>query len=105
MVRLSGTLDASAVLPAQRSLASLQAVHATALVFDLEGLEFIDTGGITMLLSTRLDAARRGCTVSVTNVSRRIQRVFDFVGALPGVRIFGSMAEFDAYLRRLQSDD
>jgi len=105
VVRLVGDLDGKTASDAQRSLAILAESAPPTVVFDLERLKFLDSSGITVLLASRIALRKRGGTVFLSNPSRQVRRVLDVVQALPGVKIFGSMQEFDAYLAKVQGEE
>ncbi len=102
VVRVVGELDASSADEAQRALAVLLAGTTRVVILDLEGLRFVDSRGLTVLLWTRLEMKKRGGSVLMTNVQHPIRRVFEIVRALPDVPIFETRAELDAYLKAEQ---
>ena len=102
MVRLVGVLDAAAAPEAQRRLAIVAAGGPKAMVLDLGELHFLDSSGISVLLLTRIAADRTGSRVLLTNLTDRVRRVLEVVQSLPGIRIFQSHADLDAFLRRVQ---
>lgn len=104
VVRLVGELDGKSASEAQKSLAILAESAPPTVVFDLERLKFLDSSGITVLLASRIAFRRKGGTVFLANPSRQVRRVLDVVQALPGVKVFGSMQEFDAYLAKVQRE-
>lgn len=104
VVRLVGELDGRSAAEAQRSLAILAESAPRAVIFDLERLRFLDSSGITVLLAARIAFRRRGVDVYLANLTSRVRKVLDVVQALPGVPIFRSMAEFDAYLAKIQGE-
>jgi anti-sigma B factor antagonist len=105
VVRLVGELESRTASDAQRSLAILAESAPPTVVFDLERLRFLDSSGITVLLASRIAFRRKGGTVFLANPSRQVRRVLDVVQALPDVRVFGSMQEFDAYLASVQGEE
>ena len=104
VVRLTGALESKTAADAQRALAILAESAPRAVIFDLARLTFLDSSGITVLLTSRIAFQKKGGTVYLTNLTRQVRRVLDVVQALPGVKIFASMAEFDAYLATVQGD-
>ncbi len=105
IVRFVGELESRTAADAQRSLAILAESAPPTVVFDLERLKFLDSSGITVLLASRIAFRRKGGTVFLANPSRQVRRVLDVVQALPDVRVFGSMQEFDAYLASVQGEE
>ena len=105
IVRFVGELESRTAADAQRSLAILAESAPPTVVFDLERLKFLDSSGITVLLASQIAFRRKGGTVFLANPSRQVRRVLDVVQALPDVRVFGSMQEFDAYLASVQGEE
>jgi anti-sigma B factor antagonist len=104
VVRLVGELDSRTAAEAQRALAILAESGSQAVIFDLERLRFLDSSGITVLLASRIAFRRKGVSVFLTNLTRQVRRALEIVQALPDVRIFQSMEEFDAYLADVQRE-
>ena len=105
IVHLVGTLDYAAAQEAQRELAVVAADSPRAVVLDLAALEYLDSSGITVLLSARMSIRAAGGLVLMTNASPRIRRVLEITNVFPGVPLFRSRAELDAYLAKLQESD
>jgi anti-anti-sigma factor len=75
---------------------------ATALLFDLAGLEYISSAGIRALVKARKVLEARGGGMAVARVQPAVRRVFDILKALPSVDVFVDDAEMDAYIDRMQ---
>ena len=52
------------------------------LVLDLEGITFIDSNGVALLLGTWRRAAREGWTLTIANTPPRVAEVLDTCGLL-----------------------
>ena len=80
-VRLCGELDHSA---SNRIRAELDELIVDArvrrLVFDLSGLEFMDSSGIGLIIGRYKLMARRGGSVAVFGSDARIDRIFEMAG-------------------------
>jgi anti-anti-sigma factor len=104
VVRFVGVLDAPVALQAQAAIAQVTATRPKTVVLDLEQLEFIDSSGISVVLLAKIECAKIGAELLVTNMQRSIHRVFATVRVLPSVSVFASMADLDAYLARVQEE-
>ncbi len=62
----------------ERALACLD--RATALELDLQGVSFIDSSGLGALVRVRQEAAIRGKTLSLVNVSSATHRLLQITG-------------------------
>ena len=68
-VRLSGELDHSVVTAIRGEL-----------VFDLKGLEFMDSSGIGLIIGRYKVMSRRGGSVAVSGTDARIDQLFRMAG-------------------------
>jgi anti-sigma B factor antagonist len=75
---------------------------ATALLFDLEGLEYISSAGIRVLVKTRKVLEARGGGMAVARLQPPVRRVLDILKALPSIDVFATDAEMDAYIDSMQ---
>ena len=100
-VTLAGTLDGVTAPLLEDALAPLlDSVHHV--VFDLADLKFISSAGIRILLKARKEMKAADGSFAMKNLQPQIQKVFEIIGALPGVAIFKSEQELDAYLASMQ---
>jgi stage II sporulation protein AA (anti-sigma F factor antagonist) len=76
VVVLSGELDSSNADSVQERLASIAPQPAERLVFDLAGLQFMDSAGIAVLIGAASDAG----SVSLRNPSPIVRRVLETTG-------------------------
>ena len=80
-VRLTGELDHSVAASIRAELDELILdPRVRRLVFDLDGLEFMDSSGIDLIIGRYKLMARRGGTVAVAAPGRRVDRIFEMAG-------------------------
>ena len=80
-VRLSGDLDHSAATGIRRELDALIAqTGARRLVFDLKGLDFMDSSGIGLIIGRYKVMAGRGGSVAVRDPGARVDQIFRMAG-------------------------
>jgi anti-sigma B factor antagonist len=101
-VELGGSLDTATAPQLESQLNATLDDQVKDLIFDLAKLTFISSAGLRVFAATRKFLKQRGEQVSFVNLQPQIQEVFEIVKALPGVSVFGSIAEFDAYLAARQ---
>ena len=101
-VQLSGSLDTSTAPELERELGPVMARTGKDLVFDLARLKFISSAGLRVFSIVRKQLKERGGQASFINMQPQITEVFEIIKALPGVAVFASEAEFDAYLTARQ---
>jgi anti-sigma B factor antagonist len=75
VVTLSGELDSSNVAQLEAKVASIAAEFSRPLIFDLAGLRFMDSAGISVLIS-----AATKTSVSLRNPSPIVRRVLEATG-------------------------
>lgn len=81
IVRLSGELDHSAVTGIRGELDKLIAQSgAKKLIFDLKGLDFMDSSGIGLIIGRYKLMARAGGSVAVCGPDARIDQIFRMAG-------------------------
>jgi anti-anti-sigma factor len=101
-VELGGSLDTATAPQLEKQLTAALDDKVKDLVFDLAKLTFISSAGLRVFAATRKFLKQRGEQVSFVNLQPQIQEVFEIVKALPGVSVFGSIAEFDQYIAARQ---
>ena len=80
-IRLSGELDHSAAKDIRRELDDLIVQSdARKLVFDLKGLDFMDSSGIGLVIGRYKLMKRRGGSVAVSGADARIDQIFKMAG-------------------------
>ena len=81
IVRLSGDLDHSAAKGIRAELDALIAQSSIKkLILDLNGLEFMDSSGIGLIIGRYKLMKRRGGSVAVCGTDPRIDRIFKMAG-------------------------
>ena len=103
-VELGGSLDTATAPQLEKQLATALDDQVTDLIFDLANLSFISSAGLRVFASIGKILKARGEQVSFVHMQPQIQEVFEVVKALPGVSVFGSIAEFDKYLASRQRE-
>ncbi len=79
--RLFGELDHSSALSVRNSIDAIIADrHVRRIIFDLSGLNFMDSSGLGVIMGTYKRLAARGGEVAVKNVPAAINRIFDISG-------------------------
>ena len=76
LITIDGELDSSNVARLEATIASVTAEHPAQLVFDLSGLRFMDSAGISALIgaATKVDAVR------LRQPSPGVSRVIELTG-------------------------
>jgi anti-anti-sigma factor len=101
-VFLEGRLDNQTVAELDKELDSVLSTPMKALVFDLEGLEYISSAGIRSLFRAQKDMKTRSGQALVVNPQPAVKKVFDIVKAVDLKSVFANIQELDAYLDAMQ---
>lgn len=101
-VELDGSLDTATAPELERQLVPIPTQETKDLVFDLAKLKFVSSAGLRVFANTRKQIKERGGQTSFVNMQPQIREVFEIVKALPGIAIFESVEELDAYLAKRQ---
>lgn len=80
MLQISGELDLATAPALEQQLETVWASDAPALVLDLEGLTFIDSTGLSLILHAQRRALAEEKGFSLRRLPRQAQRVFELVG-------------------------
>ena len=102
VIKPVGSLDTATAPELERQLGPVLARCGKDLMFDLAGLKFISSAGLRVFSIVRKQLKERGGQASFINMQPQITEVFEIIKALPGVGVFASEAEFDAYLAARQ---
>ena len=82
IVKLSGEFDLAGVnLFTETVISGLSQDSYKEMIFDLSGLDFLDSSGLNGLIRAMKEAATRGARFSVYKPSGSVSRLFDLVRA------------------------
>lgn len=98
-----GRLDSDTYTILEKKIEYLFRVgEASHMTFDMTGLNYISSMGIRVLMKAQKDLKKRGGAISMMNLQPQIVKVFEIIKALPSMRVYSSMEEFDEYLTSMQ---
>ena len=94
-ISLTGSLDSDTHAECDKKIQdALADKNIKALVFDLQGLDYISSIGFSLIFKTKKAMEQKGCAFAITNVQPNIKKIFDAVKVIP----FENMDEVDEYL-------
>jgi anti-anti-sigma factor len=102
VVRPEGFLDSNTYTVLEDVLGNLIAPSTRVLAFDMGGLEYVSSAGLRVLFKAAKAVEGHGGSYVMSNLKPQIQKVFDIINALPGMRVFRDIQEVDAYLDTIQ---
>src|SRR4026209_1717353 len=100
-VALRGRLDSQTAQMLDERL-ELILSSATALLFDMAGLEYISSAGLRVLVKARKALEARGGGVAVAHLQPPVRRGLDILKAVPSIDIFAADAQQEAFIERMQ---
>jgi anti-sigma B factor antagonist len=80
VVTIRGEVDLATAPELELCLQRAFGESADGVVLDLDGLTFIDSSGLRVLVALAKDARSRDASFTLTNVPRHAQRVLDLTG-------------------------
>ncbi|MGE5279742.1 MAG: STAS domain-containing protein [Deltaproteobacteria bacterium] len=102
VVALTGALDTSTYEELEEKVRPFLMETTRALVFDLKGLEYISSMGVSAVLKAKKAIEGFGNSFLMINMQPQIKTVFEIIKALPAIALFESLEEADAYLTEMQ---
>ncbi len=102
VVRIRGSLEAGTAAKADKEVKPLLAAPPKVVVFDLSGVDFVSSVGISFLLAARKAIESKGSACYFSSPQAQVRKAFDIMKALPATSVFGSVEELDAYLAEIQ---
>ncbi|TMK26166.1 MAG: STAS domain-containing protein [Actinobacteria bacterium] len=93
VLALHGELDLVGAPLLQSEIESAPVEAAPLIVLDLEDLQFIDSSGLRVILSTHERARERGQGFALTRGSHQVQRLLSIAGVSGHLQILGSPDE------------
>ncbi len=103
-VVLAGSLDTDTYQAYETEIDKLYAEFPVikVIVLDLEGLSYISSAGVRVILATKKRLKSMDGELGILNMQPQIEKVFAIIKALPSLQVYGSIAELDAYLKAIQ---
>jgi anti-sigma B factor antagonist len=93
VVKLAGELDMANAPLLQDAIENAELVAAKTVVLDLQGLTFLDSTGLRIILAARELCWRRGQEFAVTPGSQQVQRLLSVTGVGEHLRTISSAGE------------
>lgn len=102
VVQPIGLLNSSTYSLMDKEVDAILAKSPTLLVLDLDGLEYLSSAGLRVILKAREALKKNNARLVFMNLQPQIRKVFDIVSALPAMQIFKNIEELDEYLDAMQ---
>ncbi len=87
LVRVKGELDMATAPKLQATLDQVLESSPKSVLLDLEGIEFIDSTGITVLMRARRQLEEQGANLAIDGLSAAAGRVLEIAGVLESLKL------------------
>ncbi len=103
-----GSVDSETFMQLDKAIAGILDSSPKGIIFNMEGVTYISSMGLSVMFKTEKAAEKIGGTVAVVNLQPQIKRVFEAVKFIPS-HIFEGMKEanryFDTFLTSVQQKE
>lgn len=93
-----GSIDGTDHGMLQEKVDSVLKQNPDVIIFDMEHADYINSMGIRVLVKTKNAMKQRGGNIAVINLQSQIRKVFAILNAMPSLKVFANIQEFDDYL-------
>lgn len=93
VIVVRGELDLASSPELQEQLERISGSGAELLVIDLRELEFMDSTGLSIIVSAHQRLAEEGCKLSLVKGSPQVQRLLDLTGVADRLRLVDTPEE------------
>jgi len=97
-----GSIDAETNSQFQEKVDAVLQKMPKALIFDFEGVDFINSSGLSVIFQTKEFLKNAGVEFGLGKLQPQVKAVFNIIKALPSQNVFESVEEMDNYLARIQ---
>lgn len=104
-IELAGSIDSQTCPELEKKITNILANSPGAVMFDMQGVTYITSMGLSLMVKTEKAIKTAGKSMIVVNIPSQIKKVFDVISALPSMKIFKDIREADAYLLKIQRDE
>ena len=101
-VHVGGRLDSETFGELESEILPFFSGLTKRLILDLEGLEYISSAGVRVVVKARKALRTNDGEVLVVNMQRQVAKVFKVIRAIPDSSVFQSIRELDRYLDAIQ---
>ena len=102
VVTAIGSIDATSYEDFQTQVNSILQKRQKAIIFDLAGLDYINSFGLGIALKAKATMEKSGGDFGISNLQPQVKAAFEIIKALPKQNVFTSAEEMDQYLAQIQ---
>ena len=104
-VTLHGSINAETHQQLADKVHELIDERTKAIVFDMAGVAYISSIGISVILMTQKASKKVGVSFGMVNLQPQIKKVLDVIKIMPMVNIFDDMPEADKYIDQIIKEE
>ncbi|MCM8761633.1 MAG: STAS domain-containing protein [Candidatus Omnitrophica bacterium] len=105
IIAAEGEIDSDTYKNLEAQLTAAIKQGARLLILNMEGVDYITSMGICVILKAKESIEKLGGTFIMTSLQPQIKKVFDIVNVLPTMKVFASVEEADRYFGRMQREE
>lgn len=98
LVSLSGSLDTATCVDCEAKIEPVLVPSTKAVVFDMEGLEYISSVGFLLIFKVKKAVESNGGVLAIANLKPDVKKVFETMKVVPK-SLFDKMEDADRYLK------
>jgi anti-anti-sigma factor len=98
----TGSIDATEDIMFKQKVDAILKKGPKSIVFDFAGVDFINSSGLGVVLTTQNTLEKSGADFGLSNLQPQVKAVFKTIKALPKQNVFASVEEMDNYLAQIQ---
>lgn len=105
LVTVVGSIDSGTYKILEDKITPLLNPETKVIIFDMEGLEYVSSMGINVILHVQQFLEKQNGVFAMINLQPQIKKVFEIFKAFPKMKVFESTEEMDTYLFKIQQDE
>ncbi|MCX5879801.1 MAG: STAS domain-containing protein, partial [Deltaproteobacteria bacterium] len=98
----AGSIDSNTSSLLEAKVDSILKGFAKTIIFDMEGVNYISSAGIRVIIKVQKSMKQQDGQFLMTNLQPQVKKVFEIINALPTMHVFSSIQELDRYLDLMQ---
>ena len=102
MIRPVGSIDTTTSSLLEEKVDSILKGAAKTMAFDMEGVNYMSSAGIRVILKAQKALKQRDGQFLMTNLQPQVKKVFEIINALPSMKVYSNTQELDRYLDAMQ---
>lgn len=103
-VKLKGSIDTETTLQLEKELKKIIDEKTKAVVFDMSGVDYINSVGIRLIVNTQKTLQAQQATFALTNLQPPIKKLFEIMKILTMIDVFDDVEVADKYIDQIAKE-